>query len=83
LKKTIKNLYATQDTSFDFDLLYEFPNENLGYSKEYLRQIIYGERKSYYTQEKDGTTTFLWDNIKADIHNDIHKNQWEEIEKNF
>jgi hypothetical protein len=79
-EQALKQLYATQDTSFDFDLLYEFASENLGYSKEYLKQLIYGERKPYFTIEKDGSTTILWSNIKADINNDLHKQQWEEIE---
>jgi len=63
-------------------MLYEFAHENLGYSKKYLRKIVYGERKPYY-EMVDGKPNMLWANIQEDLLSDQHKQTWKTIESTF
>jgi len=58
-----------------------FCSSNLGYTKEYTRRILYGERKPYYQKGTDGKITFFWNNILADVVVEENKATWGEIRK--
>jgi hypothetical protein len=79
----VDNLYKNQDKSLDFDVVYEFAKENLGYSKEFTRRLVYGENKKYFEKKPDGSYEFFWENIKSDITVEEYKKTWTDIEKSF